>query len=85
MQHYWALTQNQFQNHILSQQQSHNNIQIPWQMYVQNPQSHVQMQQPYMQNQQVSITHTQGDLTQNSMQTSQNADQGWHISNQQSL
>ena len=63
MQHYQAPTQNQFQDPIVSQQKSHKNVQILWQLYAENPQTHLQMQQPYMQNQQVPIIYSQGALT----------------------
>ena len=59
-----APTQNQFQNPTVSQQQSHNNVQAPWQNYIPNPQTQVQLPQPYMQNLQVPLTHTQGAVPQ---------------------
>ena len=78
MQHHHAPTQYQFQNPGISKQQSYNNVQIPWQNYAQNPQTHLQMQQPCMKNQQVPITYTQEALTQNPMHTNPTADQSWN-------
>ena len=74
--------QNQFQNPIVSQQQSHNNVWFQWQNYAQNPHTHLQMLQPFMQDQQAPITHTQGTVTQNLMHTNLTADQNWHMPNQ---
>ena len=43
---------------MVSQQQSHYNVKIPWQNCTQNPQTPLQVQEPHMQNQQVPLTHT---------------------------
>ena len=84
-QHYKAPPLNQFQNHLVSQQQNPKSVQAPWKNFALNPHTLSQLQQPHMEKHHITLTHTGQTINQNPIHTNLTTDQNWQIPNQQTL